>query len=108
MIQKGGARNQYSSDSVGLFSPLVQISGLMNEPRVIEIVTEFLCKCCVHNGREQWMSLGACSGSSNSKAIGTWRLDIKNDDGLIGPFMSRGEAERDAKETLGIKDGEEG
>jgi hypothetical protein len=35
-----------------------------------------------------------------------WRLDIKNDDGMIGPFLSRDEAEKDAKETLGIKDGE--
>jgi hypothetical protein len=35
-----------------------------------------------------------------------WRLDIKNDDGLIGPFLSRDEAENDAKETLGIKVGE--
>jgi hypothetical protein len=32
-----------------------------------------------------------------------WRLDIRNDDGLIGPFMSRDEAEKDARETLGIK-----
>jgi hypothetical protein len=35
-----------------------------------------------------------------------WRLDIKRDDGLIGPFSSREEAEKDAKETLGIKDRE--
>ena len=35
-----------------------------------------------------------------------WRLDIKNDDGLIGPFMSRDEAEKDAWETLGIVEGE--
>jgi hypothetical protein len=28
------------------------------------------------------------------------------DDGLIGPFLSRDEAENDAKETLGIKEGE--
>jgi hypothetical protein len=35
-----------------------------------------------------------------------WRLDINNDDGLIGPFISRDEAEKDARETLGIKDGE--
>jgi hypothetical protein len=35
-----------------------------------------------------------------------WRLDIKNDDGMIGPFLSRDEAEKDAKETLGIRDGE--
>jgi hypothetical protein len=35
-----------------------------------------------------------------------WRLDIKNDDGLIGPFLSRGEAEKDARETLGIVEGE--
>jgi hypothetical protein len=34
-----------------------------------------------------------------------WRLDINNDDGLIGPFMSRDEAEKDAKETLGIVQG---
>ena len=33
-----------------------------------------------------------------------WHLDIRNDDGLIGPFMSRGEAEKDARETLGIAD----
>jgi hypothetical protein len=31
-----------------------------------------------------------------------WRLDIMNDDGLIGPFMSRDEAEKEAQETLGI------
>jgi hypothetical protein len=35
-----------------------------------------------------------------------WRLDINNDDGLIGPFMSRDEAEKVAKETLGISEGE--
>jgi hypothetical protein len=35
-----------------------------------------------------------------------WRLDIMRDDGLIGPFSSREEAEEDAKETLGIKDRE--
>jgi hypothetical protein len=35
-----------------------------------------------------------------------WRLDIKQDDGLIGPFVSRDEAEKDAKETLGINEGE--
>jgi hypothetical protein len=35
-----------------------------------------------------------------------WRLDIKNDDGLIGPFISRDEAEKDARETLGIREGE--
>jgi hypothetical protein len=35
-----------------------------------------------------------------------WRLDIMRDDGLIGPFVSRDEAEKDAKETLGIRDGE--
>jgi hypothetical protein len=35
-----------------------------------------------------------------------WRLDINNDDGLIGPFMSRDEAEKDARETLGIREGE--
>jgi hypothetical protein len=35
-----------------------------------------------------------------------WRLDIKNDDGLIGPFTSKGEAEKDARETLGLRDGE--
>jgi hypothetical protein len=31
-----------------------------------------------------------------------WRLDINNDEGLIGPFVSRDEAEKDARETLGI------
>jgi hypothetical protein len=31
-----------------------------------------------------------------------WRLDIMNDDGLIGPFLSRDDAEKDARETLGI------
>jgi hypothetical protein len=35
-----------------------------------------------------------------------WRLDIMNDDGLIGPFSSRDEAEKDARETLGITEGE--
>jgi hypothetical protein len=35
-----------------------------------------------------------------------WRLDIMRDDGLIGPFSSREEAEKDAKETLGTADGE--
>jgi hypothetical protein len=35
-----------------------------------------------------------------------WRLDIKNDDGLIGPFTSKDEAEKDARETLGMRDGE--
>jgi hypothetical protein len=35
-----------------------------------------------------------------------WRLDINNDDGLIGPFLSRQEAEKDARETLGIREGE--
>ena len=35
-----------------------------------------------------------------------WRLDIPKDDGLIGPFMSTGEAARDARETLGIGEGE--
>jgi hypothetical protein len=39
---------------------------------------------------------------------GDWygRLDIQRDDGLIGPFSSREEAEQDAKETLGIREGE--
>jgi hypothetical protein len=35
-----------------------------------------------------------------------WRLDIRNDDGLIGPFSSRDEAAKDAKETLGISEGD--
>jgi hypothetical protein len=36
-----------------------------------------------------------------------WCLDIPKDDGMIGPFGSRGEAEKDARETLGIRlDGE--
>ena len=35
-----------------------------------------------------------------------WRLDIMRDDGLIGPFLSKEEAEKDAKETLGIGDQE--
>jgi hypothetical protein len=35
-----------------------------------------------------------------------WRLDINNDDGLIGPFMSREEAEEDARETLRIRERE--
>jgi hypothetical protein len=33
-----------------------------------------------------------------------WRLDIKNDDGLIGPFSSKDEAEEDARETLGLRE----
>ena len=36
-----------------------------------------------------------------------WRLDINNDDGLIGPFLTRDEAEKDARETLGIKEGQD-
>jgi hypothetical protein len=28
------------------------------------------------------------------------------DDGLIGPFLTRDEAEKDAKETLGIREGD--
>jgi hypothetical protein len=32
-----------------------------------------------------------------------WRLDIMNDDGLIGPFLTRDDAEKDARETLGIR-----
>src|ERR1700733_10341243 len=35
-----------------------------------------------------------------------WRLDIMRDDGLIGPFLTRDEAEKDAKETLGIREGD--
>jgi hypothetical protein len=35
-----------------------------------------------------------------------WRLDIKNDDGLIGPFTSKDEAGKDAREMLGLRDGE--
>jgi hypothetical protein len=35
-----------------------------------------------------------------------WHLDIRNDDGLIGPFVSKSEAERDEKETLGIAEEE--
>jgi hypothetical protein len=35
-----------------------------------------------------------------------WRLDIENDDGLIGPFLSRNEAEKDARKILGIKEGD--
>jgi hypothetical protein len=31
-----------------------------------------------------------------------WRLDIMNDDALVGPFLSRDDAEKDARETLGI------
>jgi hypothetical protein len=42
-------RNQYSPDSVGLFSFPVQNS-LTNEPAVIEIITELLCRCHVQNG----------------------------------------------------------
>jgi len=30
-----------------------------------------------------------------------WRLDIGNDDGLIGPFLSRDEAEKDARKRWG-------
>ena len=32
-----------------------------------------------------------------------WYLDVMNDDSLIGPFASRDEAIKDARETLGIK-----
>jgi hypothetical protein len=30
-----------------------------------------------------------------------WRLDFQGDEGLIGPFLSRAEAEKDANETSG-------
>jgi hypothetical protein len=30
-----------------------------------------------------------------------WRLDFQGDEGLIGPFLSKAEAEKDANETLG-------
>jgi hypothetical protein len=33
---------------------------------------------------------------------------IKRDDGLIGPFSSREEAEKDARETLGVGLDQEG
>jgi hypothetical protein len=35
-----------------------------------------------------------------------WRVELARDDGLIGPFETKGEAIRDARETLGIRDGE--
>ena len=31
-------------------------------------------------------------------------LDIMNDDGLIGPFLTRDDAEKDAREALGIRE----
>jgi hypothetical protein len=37
-----------------------------------------------------------------------WRPDIKRDDGLIGPFSSREEAKKDARETLGVGLDQEG
>jgi hypothetical protein len=37
-----------------------------------------------------------------------WDLDTMRDDVLIGPFSSREEAEKDAKETLGIGNAAEG
>jgi hypothetical protein len=37
-----------------------------------------------------------------------WLLDIARDDGLIGPFESRDEAVKDARETLGIVENGEG
>jgi hypothetical protein len=36
-----------------------------------------------------------------------WYLDVMNDDNLIGPFASRDEAIKDARETLGITEGED-
>jgi hypothetical protein len=33
-----------------------------------------------------------------------WRLDLMNEEGLIGPFRSRDDAEKDARETLGIRE----
>jgi hypothetical protein len=35
-----------------------------------------------------------------------WGLDIMNDNGLIGPFLSRDDAGKDAKETLGFRNGD--
>jgi hypothetical protein len=33
-----------------------------------------------------------------------WCLDMMNEEGLIGPFLSRDDAEQDARETLGIRE----
>jgi hypothetical protein len=49
----------------------------------------------IHIRRRRWTHRRECSDWF-------WHLDINNDDGLIGPFMSREEAEKDARETLGI------
>jgi hypothetical protein len=35
-----------------------------------------------------------------------WRVELARDDGLIGPFETKAEAIKDARETLGIKTGE--
>jgi hypothetical protein len=35
-----------------------------------------------------------------------WGVNIKNEDGLIGPFTSEDEAEKDSRETLGIRESE--
>ena len=36
-----------------------------------------------------------------------WRVELARDDGLIGPFETKAEAIRDARETLGLKEGEQ-
>jgi hypothetical protein len=35
-----------------------------------------------------------------------WHLDVRNDDGLIGPFISRDQAEKDARDAMGMRGGE--
>jgi hypothetical protein len=36
-----------------------------------------------------------------------WRLEFARNEGLIGPFETKAEAIRDARETLGMKEGEQ-
>jgi Uncharacterized protein conserved in bacteria (DUF2188) len=36
-----------------------------------------------------------------------WRVELARDDGLIGPFETKAEAIRDARETLELREGEQ-
>jgi hypothetical protein len=83
----------------------------MNEHPDIEIAREVLCECYVRNGA--FMTKGkrpdfqVIAQTLPDKSQGWfWRVDLARDDGLIGPFETKAEAIRDARETLGIRQGE--
>jgi hypothetical protein len=54
------------------------------------------------------MQQSQCSKSRSVTAIGSGGWICQKDDGRIGPFSSKDEAEKDARETLGIAEDGEG